>query len=147
MGSEMCIRDRVEPPYDKLPAEDQRFRLWALSHGRIPASSAQAEVESVQQLRAAHERGGALLGDKPLIVISRAAGGYRPIRGIVSKEQAELLEHERLEHNQDLLRLSHNSKAIVANQSGHDVHIDQPDLIIESIRAVRDAIRNHSHLR
>jgi pimeloyl-ACP methyl ester carboxylesterase len=93
---------RVEPPYDKLPAEDQRFRLWALSHGRVPASSAQSEVESVQQLRAAHERGGALLGDKPLIVISRGRGGYRPIRGIVSKEQAELLERERV----NIIRIS-----------------------------------------
>jgi pimeloyl-ACP methyl ester carboxylesterase len=142
-----AVPTRIEPPYDNLPAEDQRFRLWALSHGRVPASSAQSEVESVQQLRAAHERGGALLGDKPLIVISRASGGYRPIRGIVSKEQADLLEHERVEHNQDLLTLSRNSKAIVADQSGHDVHLDQPALIIESIRVIRNAIRNHSQIR
>ena len=53
----------------------------------------------------------------------------------------------RIEHNQDLLRLSRNSKAIVADKSGHDIHLDQPELVIESIRTVRDAIRSHSHLK
>ena len=104
-------------------------------------------MESIQQLREAHERGGALFGDKPLVVIFRAVGGYRPIRGIVSQEQADLLERDRIEHNQDLLRLSRNSKAIVAEKSGHDIHFDQPELVIESIRTVRDTIHSHSHLK
>jgi len=139
--------EKIEPPFDKLPLEDQRFRLWAQSNGKVAASGTKAEVESVQQLRGAHERGGALFGDKPLVVISRATGGYRPIRGIVSQEQADLLERERIEHNQDLLRLSRNSKAIVADKSGHDIHLDQPELVIDSIRSVRDAIRSHSLLK
>jgi len=138
--------EKIEPPYDKLPLEDQRFRLWAVSNGKVPPSGAKAEVESIQELRAAHERGDALFGDKPLVVISRATGGYRPIRGIVSQEQADLMERERIEHNRDLLKLSRSSKAIVADKSGHDIHLDQPELVIESIRAVRDAIRSHSHL-
>lgn len=139
--------EKIEPPYDKLLLEDQRFRLWAQSLGKVAASGTKAEVESTQQLRAAHEHGDALFGDKPLVVISRATGGYRPIRGIVSQEQADLLERERIEHNQDLLRLSRNSKAVVADKSGHDIHLDRPELVIESIRSVRDAIRSHSHLK
>jgi pimeloyl-ACP methyl ester carboxylesterase len=138
--------EKIEPPFDKLPVGDQRFRLWAVSSGKVSPSGAKAEVESVQELRAAHERGDALFGDKSLVVISRATGGYRPIRGVVSQEQADLLERERIEHNRDLLELSRNSKAIVADKSGHDIHLDQPELVIESIRAVRDAIRSHSHL-
>jgi hypothetical protein len=51
--------EKIEPPDDKLPLEDQRFRLWAQSHGKVAASGTKTEVESVQQLRAAHERGGA----------------------------------------------------------------------------------------
>jgi pimeloyl-ACP methyl ester carboxylesterase len=138
--------EKMEPPFDKLPVEDQRFRLWAQSNGKVSPSGAKSEVESVQELRAAHERGSALFGDKPVVAISRATGGYRPIRGVVSQEQVSLLERERIEHNQDLLKLSRNSKAIVADKSGHDIHLDQPELVIESIRAVRDAIRSHSHL-
>ena len=139
--------EKIEPPFDKLPVENQRFRLWAVSNGKVSPSGAKAEVESVQELRAAHERGDALFGDKPLVVISRATGGYRPIRGIVSQEQADLMERERIEHNRDLLKLSRNSKAIVADKSGHDIHLDQPELVVESVRAVRDAIRSHSHLK
>lgn len=138
--------EKIEPPFDKLPVEDQRFRLCAVSNGKVPPSGAKAEVESIQELRAAHERGDALFGDKPLVVISRATGGYRPIRGVVSQEQADLMERERIEHNRDLLKLSRNSKATVADKSGHDIHLDRPELVIESIRTVRDAIRSHSHL-
>ena len=72
---------RIEPSYDKLPPDAQRLRLWGQVEGKTPPSSAQAQVDSISQLRAAHALGDQLFGDKPLLVISRATGGYRPIRG------------------------------------------------------------------
>ncbi len=87
--------DHIEPSYDKLPPDVQRLRLWAQIEGKMPSSSAQAQVSSTSQLRAAHALGDQLFGDKPLLVISRASGGYRPIRGIVTGEQAAMLERER----------------------------------------------------
>jgi pimeloyl-ACP methyl ester carboxylesterase len=135
---------RIESPFDKLPPDAQRLRLWCQVEGKLPPSSAQAEVDSLSQLRAAHARGDKLFGEKPLLIISRASGGYRPIRGIISEEQVVQLEQERVEHNADLLHLSRNSKAVIATKSGHDVHIDQPEVVIQAIEDVSAAVNLHT---
>ena len=138
---------RIEPSYDKLPADAQRLRLWGQVEGKLPASSAEAQVDSISQLRAAQAMGDQLFGDKPLLVISRAIGGYRPIRGIVSEEQAATLERERVEHNAELLQLSRNSGAVVASDSGHDVHLDRPEIVAKAIGDVTNAVNRHSMLK
>jgi pimeloyl-ACP methyl ester carboxylesterase len=37
-----------------------------------------------------------------------------------------------------------NSKHVIATESGHNIHQDQPELVIEAIRAVVDAVRDPS---
>ena len=46
----------------------------------------------------------------------------------------------------DLLRLSRNSKQIVAKMSGHDIELDDPALVINAIREVVGAILHHRKL-
>jgi len=46
-----------------------------------------------------------------------------------------------------LLGLSHNSKAMVAPNSGHDVPMEDADVLVRAIREVVDAIRMRAHLR
>lgn len=43
---------------------------------------------------------------------------------------------------QDLATLVPNARLEVATESGHNIHQDQPDLVIEAIRAVVDAVRD-----
>lgn len=57
------------------------------------------------------------------------------------------LERERIEHNADLLRLSRNSKVVIADKSGHDVHIDQPEVVVQAIRDVSNAVNRHARLK
>lgn len=58
---------RIEPPFDKLPSDAQRLRLWCQVEGKLPPSSAQAEVDGLSQLRAAHARREKLFGEKPFL--------------------------------------------------------------------------------
>ena len=106
-----------------------------------------SENSSFEQLRAAPALGDQLFADKPLLVISRAIGGYRPIREIVSEEQVAMLVRERVEHNADLLHLSRNSGAMVASDSGHDVHLDRPEIVTKAIGNVTGAVNRHSILK
>jgi pimeloyl-ACP methyl ester carboxylesterase len=43
---------------------------------------------------------------------------------------------------QDLATLVPNARMEVATESGHNIHQDQPDLVIEAIRDVVDAVRD-----
>jgi hypothetical protein len=47
----------------------------------------------------------------------------------------------------ELLALSRNSKAVIAHTSSHQVPIEDPDSIIEAIRQVVTAARNHSSVQ
>jgi len=45
---------------------------------------------------------------------------------------------------EDLATLVPNAHFAIATESGHNIHQDQPDLVIESIRDVVDAVRDPS---
>jgi pimeloyl-ACP methyl ester carboxylesterase len=74
------------------------------------------------------------LGDTPLIVLSR--GGPNP--GL-PEEQFEQLKQCWDELQQDLVKLSTNSQHFVAEKSGHYIHHDQPELVVDAIRQVLEA--------
>jgi pimeloyl-ACP methyl ester carboxylesterase len=44
--------------------------------------------------------------------------------------------------NEDLATLVPNARFSVAGESGHDIHQDQPELVIEAIRQVVGGVRN-----
>lgn len=71
------------------------------------------------------------LGNKPLIVIT---GGNKKVpKGDDNWSSEELTIHkEKLQ--KDLLSLSTNSKQIIAKNSGHHIHIDEPEIILSAIR-------------
>ena len=45
---------------------------------------------------------------------------------------------------EDLATLVPNAHFAIATESGHNIHQDQPDLVIEAIRDVVDAVRDPS---
>jgi pimeloyl-ACP methyl ester carboxylesterase len=81
-----------------------------------------------------------MLGDIPLIVLSRAHGGYE---GMADSSE---LETERLKLQEVLAHLSTNSKHIIDKNSGHNIHLEDPALVIESIRQVYEAVIHHKKL-
>lgn len=124
----------IEPPYDKLPVEAQRWRLWALARPeRFIADDDPFLPEELQMIHDARRAFSASLGDLPLVVVSRdldreSAAGADP----------DLLAERRL-LQEDLTRLSSNSRLIIAKDSGHHVHLDRPDIVVQAIREIVEA--------
>ena len=73
------------------------------------------------------------LGDMLLIVISR--GYWDAIPGFSETENQQAW-HAWNEMQSKLLLLSSNSRQIIANESEHNVHLQQPELVIDAIRSV-----------
>jgi pimeloyl-ACP methyl ester carboxylesterase len=90
--------------------------------------------ESAEERRAATVS----LGDKPLMVLS---AGSREFPGL-SQEQSDRFNEAWTRSQADLTRASQNSKQIIAKGSGHNVQVDDPDLVIDTIRQVEEAARN-----
>ena len=77
------------------------------------------------------------LGSRPLIVLSAAKPGPPPPG--TSQELADQLSRERDEQKSDLTKLSRNSKLVRDPSSGHNLHVDNPQLVASSIEQVVDA--------
>ena len=92
-------------------------------------------------VRAAHITS---LGDIPLIVLSQ--GKTQQIPGL-SAEVSREFEQIGQQMHVELAAQSSRGKRIVAEQSGHYIHIDQPELVIEAIREVVEAARREQQPR
>ncbi|HYE72320.1 MAG TPA: alpha/beta hydrolase, partial [Blastocatellia bacterium] len=124
-----------EPPRDRLPPEAQRMRAWALAQlGHIAAGVNPFEHEELASLRAEQAKSKYPLGDKPLIVLTR---GLSEEEGPDSKT----LEAEHRRDHAAMAELSRKGKLIIAAKSGHHIQIDEPELVIKSIREVVTALR------
>lgn len=94
-----------------------------------------AAEESSTEARALHMTN---FGDMPLIVLS--AGHGQAIPSFTDAENQQLWEELQIEQS-ELVSLSSEGKQIVAEQSGHYIQLDQPELVIDAIRDVVDATR------
>jgi pimeloyl-ACP methyl ester carboxylesterase len=78
-------------------------------------------------------------GNLPLIVLS--AGREETIASLSDAENQQRWEAWQ-ELQSELAALSSDGKQIIAEQSGHMIQLDQPDLVIDAIREMLDALRN-----
>jgi pimeloyl-ACP methyl ester carboxylesterase len=81
------------------------------------------------------------LGDIPLIVISKGKGYYS---GMPDSTE---LEKQRLELQNELAHLSTNAKLIVDKNSGHNIHLEDPAIVIQAIEDVLLACKAHTKLK
>jgi hypothetical protein len=81
------------------------------------------------------------LGDKPLIVLTRGKGGYD------GRKDSLELENERLQAQKKLTQLSTSSKQIIDLNSGHNIHVEDPTVVIAAIREVFLAATKHERLK
>ncbi|HEX4164715.1 MAG TPA: alpha/beta hydrolase [Bryobacteraceae bacterium] len=108
--------------FSKLPDRDQQLHKWALLHSLRPTPEMAAECLS--EVEKAEQKQPFPLGKKPVAVVST------------------LYNSPRYRDLQDqLLRLSENSKQFIAENSSHMVIIDRPDIVIQAIREVVAAAR------
>jgi len=73
------------------------------------------------------------LGDMPLIVLSR--GYWDPMPGFSESENQQAWQAWQ-DMQLELLSLSSNSSHIIAGESEHNIHLQQPDLVIDAIQSI-----------
>jgi pimeloyl-ACP methyl ester carboxylesterase len=121
-GGTLADAERMISPAVKLPSELRPIVAWFWTQPKFfEAIASQAELlpRSAAQVAATGD-----YGDMPLVVLS-ASGSY----------PSRMKEHEAL------ARLSSRGRHIVASKSGHWIQLDEPDLVVESIREVVGAVR------
>lgn len=103
-----------------------------------PTGEPTAEQISFQQMREARASG--MLRPMPLVVISHGkmpTADERPPGWPIAAEEQLLRElHE------EIARLVPNGRHVVAEESGHDIHKEQPALVVEAIKSVIEAVRD-----
>jgi pimeloyl-ACP methyl ester carboxylesterase len=129
--------------FSKLPARNLELHRWWAAHGKGNPSSlpdldmlldciAQADEIGKDQ---AHP-----LGDKPVVDVT--AGNLPPVPPAMAEKQAS----KYAELQSKLLSLSSNSKQLTAENSGHFIIIDRPDVVIDAIEQVVKSVRNSTRL-
>ena len=125
----------LEPPLDRLPPSAQQIWRWAAAlpiyrmTQRAETDWSPEELAHMHQERLANR---ATLGDLPLIVLARTFGDY----DLGMKISPDSLDAERRALQADLAKLSTRGQLIFAPQSGHNIHIEDPGLVIRSIQEI-----------
>ncbi|MEO8478046.1 MAG: alpha/beta hydrolase [Gemmatimonadota bacterium] len=122
----------LEAPLDRLPPEAQQAWRWA-SAQPILRAAAGAEMdwspEDLARLHAGRLHNRRTLGDLPLIVLSRSAVA------------SDSLDAERQRLQADLVSLSSRGHLTIAPHAGHNIHLEDPELVVSAIREVVEAAR------
>lgn len=118
--------------FEKLPSVDYQLHLWANSlpgFSKTMQRNVEMMPECASDVEAASQNKAAPFSDKPLIVLRTASSmpGYEDLQ-------------------KSLLSLSTNSKEVVAENSGHYIMVDRPDLVISAIYDVVEAAQHHTKL-
>jgi len=131
----------LDPMYSVLPPNAQKWQVWAQSRPELEdAENSQREWSGEYFAKWLVTQQAGTLGAIPLIVLTRAEGGYRDGDADVPAAQ---MEKERQEGQAKLALLSTNGKQVIV-QSGHNMELQAPDDVAAAIREVVDAVRHRS---
>jgi len=133
----------IFPPYDKLPTQLQSMHLWALRKV-LPlvknwGLNLQFDLSRLHEIRV---RSLHPLGKVPLAVLTASEFDVTAAPGMTSEQAKQ--DHLRLQN--DLAQLSTNSQHVMVPNSGHEIYLYQPAIVIRSISAVVNAAQKHSRL-
>jgi len=122
---------KLDPPDDRLPVALHAAELWAARKyftDRDLTSLVMVTNESYRQefiaLRAERLQRPHPLGALPLVVIGRNE------------------TDERRKQLVDLAALSTAGKLVIAKDSGHEIHVEKPEVVIDAVREVVMAVRS-----
>lgn len=124
-------------PNHGLPEETlDRYRaiLVATPFFRTGISENVTFEDNLTEVRARDVAG---FGSMPLVVLSRGYWDAMPI----SESENQYAWQAWQEMQRELLKLSSDSKQVVAEQSEHFIQLQEPDLVIEAIREIVKSVR------
>ncbi len=99
--------------------------------------------DEAQMLYLHRKENSAPFGDRPLIVL---AAGKRPTPPGTVEDFYKDIRRSRDEELVEMARLSRNSKFIIDPDSSHNIELDNPQLVAQSVEAVIIAIKGHTRL-
>jgi len=137
---QLLVRLKLPEPLARLPAE---ARATVRTHGFRPKTLRTIHREFLGLAETAREvrtQAGSL-DDLPLVVLRRGRPG--PTAPGVSRQMAERLEQLAEESQEKLAALSTRGVLLVAEASGHEIPIEQPQRVVEAIRRVVEEIRSN----
>jgi pimeloyl-ACP methyl ester carboxylesterase len=122
----------LDAMYKVLPDAEQKMQLWAQSLPQTDAAETSQREWSEEYFAKmlSHPQTGTL-GHIPLIVLTRAEGGY----GERSDTPAAQLESERRQGQAALTLLSTDGRQFIV-KSGHNMELEAPDAVVAAIRDV-----------
>lgn len=123
---------KINPPYDRLPAEIQKLQLWAqLLPGMVALSEKDDYIPEEFQFLYEIQQLGHPLGTKPLITMIGMQGAGE----------------EKIKEKKAFQTLSTNSKVVEVQDAGHAIHLQDPDAVVSAIHDVMEAARHHTRLK
>jgi pimeloyl-ACP methyl ester carboxylesterase len=135
--------NELDPMYKVLPEATQKLQLWAQVLPQMEdAEGSQREWSGEYFAKWMKTSQAGTLGKIPLIVLTRAEGGY----GNDQDVPAAQLEKERKDGQAMLVKLSSDSKQIVV-KSGHNMEVEAPGEVAGAIQLVVEAVRKGGKLQ
>jgi len=109
--------------------------VWRVVRGPILDNAEGADLlASSDEVRTAE-----LLGEIPLVVVAAGRSLVTPFGALVPS--AAELDQVWRELQQDMVTWSPQGKLVVASESGHCIHCDEPQVVIDAVRRVVEAAR------
>ena len=128
---------KLDPLFQVLPAEQRAMHLWAQQlPGVYDAQNSETQWSDEYFARWLATPQAGVLGSIPLVVLSRAEGGY--------KDDAQM-EKERKDGQAKLVQLSSDSKQVIVH-SGHNMNLEAPGDVSAAIEEVVNAVRHRRRL-
>ncbi|MEX6690338.1 alpha/beta hydrolase [Danxiaibacter flavus] len=127
---------QFKPGWDSL----QKVRAWALS---LPKSAtADGSDYWPEEFKAIYDDSlHYKMVDKPLIVLCSIKNNYPQ-----GWDMRDSMMNDKIRNQQRFLASSTNSKFITTGKSGHEIHVTEPELVIDAIKRVIFAAENKSRL-
>jgi pimeloyl-ACP methyl ester carboxylesterase len=137
----MTGEPKTEPPFDKLPRKFQEQRIWAMRQPKFLLADNGAYW--ADEFEAMYADSLYSLGNKPIFVLSSGRDAFS--KNTDSAMKAIWLE--KLEQKERMANLSTNGKHIITTRSGHEIHLEEPKLVINAIREVISAVKTGKPLK
>jgi len=121
------LPDDAYAQYQAISATTGYFKMFIAEIFALPESAAETRALRITSF-----------GNMPLIVIS--PGHWDAVASFSDAENQQLRTEFQIQQS-ELVALSSVSKQIIAEQSGHYIQLQQPDLVIAAILEMVDALR------
>ncbi len=126
------------PPDQPQPFPDD---VVALRRDRVRPKAVRAMIEEVEAMEtniSQHWDRKAILGTKPVIIL---IGEEIKVNPTLTDEENHLAGTIVKETQQELLILSENSRTMTVSDSSHFIQVDQPQIVIDTIRELVDQLK------